>query len=424
MRKKYLTISIIGLGYVGLPLAVEFSKKFRVIGYDNNSNRIRQLKMGIDKTNEISKQQLIKAKKLFLTDEKKYLKICNCYIITVPTPINKNKVPDLKNLLQASKMVGTMLKKNDIVIYESTVYPGCTEEMCVPVLEKFSGLNFNKDFYCGYSPERINPGDKKNKISNIKKVTSGSTKKISSFVDWLYNEIIKAGTHKAPSIRVAEASKVIENTQRDLNIAFMNELSNIFDKLNIDLLEVLKAAKTKWNFLPFKPGLVGGHCIGIDPYYLIHKSRTSGYNPEVIAASRNLNNKMSNYVISKFKKTMKEKSIKLKNSNILIMGLTFKENCPDLRNAGISPVISGLRKYKCKLDFYDPWAEDNEIKKIYGKKTIKKLIKDKYDGIIIAIAHEKFKKLGIKKLSKLAKNNHVIFDLKSLFDKNYSDIRL
>ena len=424
MKKTKLKLAIIGLGYVGLPLAVEFSKKRQVIGFDIQTKRIKELKIGIDKTNEVTKKDLKKSKKLFLTNNKKDLRIANCFIIAVPTPINNFKKPDLKPLLDASKMVGKILKKNDIVIYESTVYPGCTEEKCVPILEKFSNLKFNNDFFCGYSPERSNPGDKKNKISNIKKVTSGSNKKIALIIDGLYNEIIKAGTHKANSIRIAESSKVIENTQRDLNIAFMNELSNVFDKLNIDFGEVLKAAKTKWNFLPFAPGLVGGHCIGIDPYYLIHKSSISGYKPKVISSARNLNNKMGEFITKKFIKKIREKSIKLKNSQILIMGLTFKENCPDLRNSGISTVIRNLRKYGCNIDFYDPWISDNEIKRIYKKKPIKNLNKNKYDGIIIAVGHQQFIKMGIQSISKIGKKNKVIFDLKSLFEKKYTDIRL
>ena len=424
MKNRILKIAIIGLGYVGLPLAVEFAKKRPVIGFDINSKRIRDLRLGLDKTKEVTKKKLIKSKNLFLTDNKKHLELANCYIVTVPTPITKFRKPDLTPLLEASKMIGRVIKKNDIVIYESTVYPGCTEEKCVPILEKYSRLKFNIDFYCGYSPERNNPGDKKNKISNIKKVTSGSNKKIASFVNSLYNEIIIAGTHKASSIRVAEASKVIENTQRDLNIAYMNELSNILDKLDLDFNEVLKAAKTKWNFLPFRPGLVGGHCIGIDPYYLINKSKISGYNPKVISSARYLNEKMGSLVASRFIKKMKRKSISIKNSRILIMGLTFKENCPDLRNAGIFNVTESLKKKRCILEFYEPLATEIEIKKIYGKKPIKKLTSGKYDGIIIAVAHEYLKKMGIKKIIRLGKKNHVIFDLKSIFDKKYTSLTL
>ena len=424
MNKSNLKIGVIGLGYVGLPLALEFAKKRQVIGFDISSKRIRDLKLGIDKTKEVTKKKLIKSKKLFLTNNKKHLEKANCYIVTVPTPINKLRKPDLTPLLQASKMIGSVLKKNDIIIYESTVYPGCTEEKCVPILEKYSKLKFNTDFYCGYSPERNNPGDKKNKISNIKKVTSGSNKKTALLIDSLYNEIIIAGTHKASSIRVAEASKVIENTQRDLNIAYMNELSNILYRLDIDFNEVLKAAKTKWNFLPFRPGLVGGHCIGVDPYYLIHKSQNSGYNPTVISSARYLNDKMGDIAANRFIKKMKSNSIKLENSRILIMGLTFKENCPDLRNAGIFNVITKLKKKKCILDFYEPLASEIEIKKIYGKKPIKKLISGKYDGIIIAVAHKYLKKMGIEKIIRLGKKNHLIFDLKSIFPKNYNSFNL
>ncbi len=423
-KKNIIKIAVIGLGYVGLPLAQAFSKKRFVVGFDINKDRIKQLRLGVDKTLELSKKEISSAKKLFLTNDKKYLNLVNCYIVTVPTPINKSRKPDLKPLLKASKMIGKALKKDDIVIYESTVYPGCTEEKCVPILEQYSKLKYNKDFYCGYSPERINPGDKKNKISNIKKVTSGSNKKIAAVVDNLYKSIIISGTYKAPSIKVAEASKVVENTQRDLNIAFMNELSNIFDKLNIDFSEILKAAETKWNFLPFRPGLVGGHCIGVDPYYLIDKSNNSGYVPKLIKSARYLNDKMGDYVSSKFIKKMKKKSIKLNKSRILIMGLTFKENCPDLRNAGIFNVIENLKKKKCILEFYEPLAAEIEIKKIYGKKPIKKLTSGRYDGIIIAVAHEYLKKLGIKKIIRLGKKNHVIFDLKSIFSKKYSDLTL
>jgi len=424
MKQKLIKIGIIGLGYVGLPLAKAFSKKFFTVGFDLNKERIKQLKSGIDYNKELSKKEINSAKKLYFTNDKKYLNSVNCYIVTVPTPINKLRKPDLKPLLNASMMIGKALKKDDIVIYESTVYPGCTEEKCIPILEKYSKLKYNKDFYCGYSPERINPGDKKNKISNIKKVTSGSNKKIATVVDNLYKSIITSGTYKAPSIKIAEASKVIENTQRDLNIAYMNELSNIFYKLNINFNDVLKAAETKWNFSPFRPGLVGGHCIGVDPYYLIHKSKISGYNPKVISSARYLNDKMGNIVVDKFMKKMKSKSISIKNSRILIMGLTFKENCPDLRNAGIFNVIENLKKRKCILEFYEPLATEIEIKKIYGKKPIKKLTNQKYDGIIIAVAHKYLKKMGIEKIIRLGKKNHVIFDLKSIFDKKHTDLTL
>ncbi len=424
MKKNNLRLAVIGLGYVGLPLAIQFSKKYNVIGFDTNEKRIHELKSGKDKTLECTSKEIRSAKKLILTNKKENLKTVNCFIVTVPTPINKSRKPDLGPLLKASKMLGKIIKKNDIIIYESTVYPGCTEEKCVPILERYSKLKYNSDFYCGYSPERNNPGDKKNKIWNIKKVTSGSNQKTASLVDSLYNEIITVGTYKAQSIKVAEASKVIENTQRDLNIAYMNELSNIFYKLGIDFNDVINAAETKWNFLRFSPGLVGGHCIGVDPYYLIHKSKVAGYNPKVISSARHLNDKMGNLVANRFIKKMKSKFIKIKKSKILIMGLTFKENCPDLRNAGVSSVIKNLTKKKCDLDFFDPLSSQADIKKTYGKKSILKLVNKKYDGIIIAVAHDYFKKIGIEKIIKLGKNNHVIFDLKSVFNKNYSDLKL
>ena len=424
IRTKNLKLAVIGLGYVGLPLALAFAKKRNVIGFDINKKRINELKLGKDKTLECSKKDIKKTKRLFFTNNITNLISANCFIVTVPTPINKQRKPDLKPLLSASKMIGKILKKNDIVIYESTVFPGCTEEKCVPILEKFSKLKYNKNFFCGYSPERNNPGDKKKKIQDIKKVTSGSNSKILNIIDKLYKEIILAGTHQASSIKVAEASKVIENTQRDLNIAFMNELSVILNKMNIDFGDVLKAAESKWNFLPFKPGLVGGHCIGVDPYYLIHKSKRAGYSPKIISSARVLNEKMWSQVVFRFKKTMRDKSIKIKNSKILIMGLTFKENCPDLRNSGIKNVIKNLEKSKCKIDFYDPLANKQEAKKIYGKNPIFKLNQRKYDGIIVAVAHQKFIDLGIKYINKLGKRNCVIFDLKSIFNRKETDINL
>jgi UDP-N-acetyl-D-galactosamine dehydrogenase len=424
VNKKKIKLAIIGLGYVGLPLAVEFAKKRSVIGFDVKLQRINELKLGIDKTRELTKKDIKQSKKLFFTNEIEHLKNANCYIISVPTPINKLKKPDLKPLIKVSKMIAKVLKKKDIVIYESTVFPGCTEDKCVPILEKISHLKFNKDFYCGYSPERNNPGDKKNRIYNIKKVTSGSTKKIASIVDNLYNEIIHVGTYKASSIKVAEGAKIIENTQRDLNISFMNELSILFNKMNINLTEVLKAAESKWNFLPFRPGLVGGHCIGVDPYYLIHKSLSIGYKPKLISSARKINDNMANYVTSQFVKKMRKKSIKLSNSKVLIMGLTFKENCPDLRNAGIKKVITNLKKLKCNLDFYDPWVSKNDIKITYGSEPVKKLVSDKYDGIILAVSHNQFKKNRIQDIIKLCKSNYVFFDLKSIFHKGDSDFQL
>ena len=419
-----LKIAIVGLGYVGLPLLLEFSKKKNVIGFDVDKKRINQLKLGFDKNLEINKNQLKNLKKIKFTSNKNELQSANCFIVTVPTPIDKFKKPDLQPIFTASEIIGKLLKKKDLVIYESTVYPGCIEEKCVPILEKFSSLKYNKDFFCGYSPERINPGDKKLKISNIKKITSGSTPRTSKIVDELYSQIIKAGTHKAPSIKVAEAAKVIENTQRDLNIALINELSIIFNKLNIDTKEVLDAAASKWNFIPFKPGLVGGHCIGVDPYYLTYKAKRIGYNPKVILAGRSINDNMGHYVASELIKKMSKKNINISKAKILIMGLTFKENCTDIRNSGVQNVINGLKTFNCKLDLYDPWANKMEIKKIYNVYPITKLHKKKYDSIIISVAHDIFKKLGIKFISNLCKKNHVIYDLKSLFSKDKNNFRL
>jgi UDP-N-acetyl-D-galactosamine dehydrogenase len=419
-----LKLAIIGLGYVGLPLALEFSKIKPVIGFDNNKKRIFQLNSGIDKNFEYDKNLLKKYKKLKFTNKKQDLTLANCFIVTVPTPVDKFKRPNLKPLLNASELIGKILKKGDLIIYESTVYPGCIEEDCVPTLEKFSKLKFNKDFFCGYSPERINPGDKKHTISSIKKVVAGSTPEITNLVNNLYKKIISAGTFKAPSIKVAEAAKIIENTQRDLNIALINELSIIFDKMNIDTEEVLKAAKTKWNFLPFMPGLVGGHCIGVDPYYLTHQSKKIGYNPKIILSGREINDNMGSYVVSKLIKKMKEKNISIKNSKILVMGLTFKENCADVRNSGVENVIKNLKKLNCEIDLYDPWADRREIKNIYDIYPVKKLKENSYQGIIIAVRHRNFKDMGIKAIKRLCKTNHVIYDLKYLFLKNQVDLRL
>jgi UDP-N-acetyl-D-glucosamine/UDP-N-acetyl-D-galactosamine dehydrogenase len=419
-----LKLAIIGLGYVGLPLALEFSKKKNVIGFDTSEKRIKELKSGVDKNLEFSKKELQGQKQLNFTSNVKDFKSVNCYIITVPTPVDQFKKPDLKPLLNASKMVGEIIKKDDLIIYESTVYPGCVEEECVPILEEFSGLNFNRDFFCGYSPERINPGDKKHTISNIKKITSGSTPKIADIVDNLYNEIITVGTHKAPSIKVAEAAKVIENTQRDLNIALINELSMLFNKLNIDTEEVLKAAESKWNFLPFRPGLVGGHCIGVDPYYLTYKAESIGYHPNIILSGRKINDNMGNYVGLELVKEMKKKNINIEGSKVLIMGLTFKENCSDIRNSGVKVVIEELKKHNCNLDLYDPWANEEEIKKLYGTTPISKLNHNTYDGVIIAVAHKKFEDIGEAEILNLCKKNHVIYDLKYLFSKDQVTLRL
>lgn len=422
-KHKDLKLVIIGLGYVGLPLALEFAKKRKVIGFDINKKRIDQLKLGIDKNLEFTKSE-INLKKINFTNNKKNLKFGNCFIITVPTPIDRFKKPDLKPLLNSTEMVGKVMKKGDLTIYESTVYPGCIEEECVPILEKFSGLKFNKDFYCGYSPERINPGDKKHTISKIKKITSGSTPKIADLVDDLYSEIISAGTHRAQSIKVAEAAKVIENTQRDLNIAFINELSIIFNKMNIDTKQVLDAAETKWNFLPFKPGLVGGHCIGVDPYYLTYKAKQFDYFPKVILAGREINDNMGKYIALQFVKELKKTKINLKAAKILIMGLTFKENCSDIRNSGISSVIKILQQMKCNIDLYDPLADRKEIKQLYNSYPLQKLKKNIYDGVIVAVAHNHFKTMGSQAIKKLCKKNHIIYDLKYLFQKDEINIRL
>jgi UDP-N-acetyl-D-galactosamine dehydrogenase len=423
-KNKDLKLAIIGLGYVGLPLAIEFAKKRSVIGFDIQQKRIKDLQSGIDKNLEVTEQEFRDAKQLIITSDIQNLKNANCYIVAVPTPVDKYKKPDLKLLFSASEIVGKILKKGDVVIYESTVYPGCTEEDCVPILENYSGLKFNRDFFCGYSPERINPGDKEHRISTIKKITSGSTEETADIVDKLYKEIVLVGTYKAPSIKVAEAAKVIENTQRDLNVALINELTIIFTKMNIDTEQVLKAAASKWNFLPFYPGLVGGHCIGVDPYYLTYKAKNLGYQPEIILAGRRINDNMGAYVASQLLKAMNEKSIKIKKAKILIMGLTFKENCPDLRNSGIANVIDELKKHNCDLDLYDPLANNEEIKNIYGIAPITNLISNSYDGIIIAVAHNKFKDMGAKFISTLGKKDHIIYDLKYIFSKEESNLRL
>ena len=421
---KDIKLGIIGLGYVGLPLALEFAKNRKVIGFDIKKKRIEELNSGIDKNLESSKEEFQNSKQLNFTSNDEDLKQANCFIITVPTPIDELKKPDLQPLLQASEMIGKIIKEGNLIIYESTVYPGCTEEVCVPILEKFSNLKFNRDFFCGYSPERINPGDKKHTISNIKKITSGSTPKILDLIDSLYNEIITAGTHRASSIKVAEAAKVIENTQRDINIALINELSMIFSKLNIDTKEVLDAAGSKWNFLPFKPGLVGGHCIGVDPYYLTHKAESVGHHPQIILAGREINDNMGSHVVSEMIKKMEKKKINIKNSKILIMGLTFKENCSDIRNSGVKMVFERLKKYTHNIDLYDPWTDSEEIKKIYGINSQQTLDKNNYDGVIIAVAHKMFIEMGKIEILNLCKKNHVIYDLKYLFTKEQIDLRL
>ena len=419
-----LKLAIIGLGYVGLPLAIEFGKKRSVIGFDINKDRIQNLKNGRDHTLEASKEDLATSKHLIFTDNVDKLKNCNCYIVTVPTPIDQHKRPDLTPLIGASTLIGKLLKAGDIVIYESTVYPGATEEDCVPILEDYSGLKFNQDFFVGYSPERINPGDKEHRLTNIKKVTSGSTPEIAELIDALYNEIITAGTHPAPSIKVAEAAKVIENTQRDINIALINELALIFNRMGIDTEAVLEAAGSKWNFLPFRPGLVGGHCIGVDPYYLTHKAQSLGYPPEIILAGRRLNDEMGAYAARVLVKSMIKRLIPIKGARVLVMGLTFKENCPDLRNTRVVDIISELQDYDCMVDIYDPWANPTEAKEEYNISLVETPRTNTYDGIILAVNHKQFKDMGINKIRKLGAKNHVLYDLKYIFPANLTDLRL
>ena len=424
MQYSETPIAIVGLGYVGLPLAVEFGVKRKVIGFDTNEARITDLKKGLDNTLETTNQELKDAIYLNYTNNLEDIKDCKIFIVTVPTPIDKNKKPDLSPLKDASAAIGSILKNGDLVIYESTVYPGATEEVCVPILEKVSGLSFNKDFYCGYSPERINPGDKEHRITNIKKVTSGSTPEIAIKVDELYQEIITAGTHKASSIKVAEAAKVIENTQRDVNIALINELAIIFNKLNIDTESVLEAASTKWNFLPFRPGLVGGHCIGVDPYYLTHKALEVGYNPEIILAGRTINDNMSFFIADQVTKLMSKKDISINGSNILMMGLAFKENCPDIRNTKVADLIEELNNFNCSVDVYDPWVNKLEAMHEYDIDLINTPLKGKYDAIVIAVAHDKFKDYSPNEIKDFGKDNHIIYDIKYLLNADHVDGRL
>ena len=423
---KDLKLAIIGLGYVGLPLAVEFAKKRTVLGFDIDTDRIKQLKSGQDKTLEISDDELKASPNLNFTFNKADLDKCNCYIVTVPTPIDQFNQPDFTPLVKASELVGKVLKKDDLVIYESTVYPGATEEVCVPILEKFSNLKFNTDFYCGYSPERINPGDKAHRISDIKKVTSGSLPEVADLVDRLYKEIILAGTHPVKSIKIAEAAKVIENTQRDINIAFINELAIIFNKLNIDTEEVLLAAESKWNFIPFRPGLVGGHCIGVDPYYLTHKAQSIGYHPELILAGRKLNDNMGLYVVTQLIKAMIKKGIKVERSKILIMGLTFKENCPDLRNTRVIDIVKELKEYDCEVEIFDPWASKEEAFNEYSLDLLstEDLKINRYDAIILAVGHMQFKSMKASTIHSYGKENHIFYDLKYVFQAHQTDIRL
>jgi len=417
-------IAIIGLGYVGLPLAVEFGKKYPTLGFDINAKRVDELKQGHDFTLEVSEEELADSAFISYSCDVDALKSSNVYIVTVPTPIDEHKQPDLTPLVKASQMLAKVIDKGDIVIYESTVYPGATEEVCIPEIEKHSALVFNQDFFAGYSPERINPGDKEHRVTNILKVTSGSTTEIADFVDSLYSSIITAGTYKASSIQVAEAAKVIENTQRDLNIALINELSVIFNKLNIDTEEVLKAAGTKWNFLPFRPGLVGGHCIGVDPYYLTHKAQAIGYNPEVILAGRRINDGMGAYVVSQLIKKMIKRNIAVNGANVLVMGLTFKENCPDVRNTKIVDIIAELAQYNTNVDVYDPWVNPESAKHEYGIDLIDKPKSAHYDAVIFAVAHNEFKALSNDEIIALMKPERIIYDLKYMLDPQLADIRL
>lgn len=419
-----MTLAIIGLGYVGLPLAVSFGKRLPVLGFDINPQRISQLQAGYDICNEVTEEEFADATQLRFVTNPKELVQATVYIVTVPSPIDTHKQPDLRPLLSASETIGKVLKSGDIVIYESSVYPGCTEEECVPVLEKTSGLTFNLDFFVGYSPERINPGDKKHRLDSIIKVTAGSTPEVASTVDELYASIVTAGTHKAPSIRVAEAAKIIENTQRDLNIALTNELAMIFNRMDIDTQAVLDAAETKWNFLPFRPGLVGGHCIGVDPYYLTHKAQAIGYHPEVILAGRRVNDGMGRYVASELIKAMVHREIPIKGSRVLMLGLTFKENCPDLRNTRVVDVINELRDYNVKVDTYDPRASAEDAKAEYGIDLINTPKKGYYNAIIIAVPHDEFRALGAAGIRAMGAINHVLYDLKYLLPADQTDLRL
>ena len=417
-------IAIIGLGYVGLPLAVEFGKQYRTVGFDVDQNRIKELRSGRDRTLEATAADLRAATKLSFTTSSKELGSYSTFIVTVPTPIDKYKRPDLEPLIKASQTIGAVLKKGDVVIYESTVYPGCTEEICVPALERASGLKFNRDFSCGYSPERINPGDKLHRLPTIVKITSGSTTDTAEYVDALYRSIVAAGTHRAASIRIAEAAKVIENTQRDVNIALINELALIFNRLNIDTEQVLRAAGTKWNFLPFKPGLVGGHCIGVDPYYLTHKAQEIGYHPEMILAGRRINDDMGRHVAQRVIKAMTELSIFIANAKILVLGLAFKENCPDVRNSKVVDIVRELQAFHADVDVYDPWVSADAAKREYGIRTIDKPKNGIYDAVVISVGHTLFRELGVRKIRKLGKKRHLLFDVKYLFDANQTDQRL
>ncbi len=417
-------IGVVGLGYVGLPLAVEFGKHFDTVGFDIKTDRIAELKAGKDSTLECSPTELREASQLKYSASLKDLAKCKVFIVTVPTPIDKYNRPDLTPLERSSETVGKVLKKGDVVVYESTVYPGCTEEVCIPILEKVSGLKFNRDFFAGYSPERINPGDKEHRLPTIRKVTSGSTPEVAEFVDKLYRAVVRAGTHKASSIRVAEAAKVIENTQRDVNIALINELALLFSRLGINTEEVLQAAGSKWNFLPFRPGLVGGHCIGVDPYYLTHKAQEVGFHPEMILAGRRLNDSMANYVAGEIIKLMATKGILAKGSRVLVLGLTFKENCPDIRNSKVADVVRELRRFGARVDVYDPWIDAEEADHEYGIRPIKRVSAGMYDAAVVAVGHKEFREQGIGSVRRACKKNHVVYDVKYVFPAEQVDGRL
>ena len=417
-------IGIIGLGYVGLPLAVAFGKKIQTFGFDTNQSRITDLAKGYDATRECSQQEITAATHLSFSACLEELAQCNVYIVTVPTPIDEHKQPDLTSLIKASQAVGSIISQGNVIIYESTVYPGATEEECIPIIEQVSGLRYNKDFFAGYTPERINPGEKHHRVTDILKITSGSTPETAEFIDQLYKRIITAGTYRASSIKVAEAAKVIENTQRDVNIALINELSIIFNRLHIDTLEVLEAAGTKWNFLPFRPGLVGGHCIGVDTYYLTHKAQSVGYHPEMILAGRRLNDAMGHYVAAQLVKKMLKKGIHVDDANVLLMGLTFKENCPDLRNTKVVDIITELKEYNINIDIIDPWCSNQEAQEKYNLKLAKNPQPGYYDAVIIAVSHNEFKTMGCQKIHALGKPNHIIYDLKYVLEKDSVDMRL
>jgi len=424
LENTSLRIAVIGLGYVGLPLAVEFGKRLTVVGFDINTARVAELRSGKDSTLEVDADELVTAGKLTFSSDLQDISGADVYIVTVPTPIDRHKRPDLTPLLKASQMLGKVVQPGNVVIFESTVYPGATEEDCIPLIEQESGLKFNQDFFAGYSPERINPGDKEHRLTTIVKVTSGSTPDIAEFVDQLYRSIVTAGTHKASSIRVAEAAKVIENTQRDLNIALVNELALIFNRMGLDTLEVLEAAGTKWNFLPFRPGLVGGHCIGVDPYYLTHKAQELGYTPEVILAGRRINDGMGAYVVSQVVKRMLKRRIHVEDANILVLGLTFKENCPDIRNTRVVDIVSEFKEYGANVDVYDPWVNAAQAQHEYGITPVPEPAPGKYDAIILAVAHQQFEAMGCEAMKKLGRRDCVLYDIKSVLCKDQVDGRL